>query len=483
MGRNMTSKILYIPIGRKTFDLTAAEEERAQSSKLLNDLADTVIEPKEIITSTDDLINFLNEEDTNNLSYVVYQHATFADAAGIEELIKILDAPIIVWSVREPSVGGRLRLNSLTGGNATSHHLKNAKRPYHFLFGNSTEQSVGALLKAYLNGNNQEIVRNVKSYNREADLNQKQKLEVEEVIEELKKVNIGVFGEHPTGFFFSGTNEKMLEEQLGVSVKYFDLDEAFEKCVELPRERWEGAIDRAEKQVIGLNRTDETVERFAQFTTYVKEQIEKKKLTGTAVRCYPEFFNKLGAAACSTLSQFTEDGIVSACESDIHGAISMSILRQLSNGNAPYLGDMVHVNEENNSVVFWHCGAGAYSLANPKTGARPGVHPNRKLGFTMEFGLKPGRVTIFRVGYTTEGYRLLIMSGEALETPQRFNGTSVEVQLETDVTDTVNDLMDEGFEPHYALVYADITDELIELGKRLNIETVVYNTRVKEFSV
>lgn len=476
----MAHKIVYIPIGRKTFDLEAAEEQRVQSSKLLNTLAETVIEPEEIITSTEDVLDFLNKEDLNNISYIVYQHATFADAAAVEELIQVVKAPVIVWSVREPSVGGRLRLNSLTGGNATSHHLRSAKHPYFFVFGNAEEQQVKQLLTNYLNEVHEEKERNIKTINARIEVNTKQKLEVENVVKELQHIKIGVFGDHPPGFFFSGTNEEKLGEQLGVSIKYFDLNEAFEKCVELPREKWIGAIERAEKQVIGLNRTDETVERFAQFTTYVKEQIDQEELTGTAVRCYPEFFNKLGAAACSTLSQFTEDGIVSACESDIHGAISMSILQQLSQGSAPYLGDMVHVNEESNTVVFWHCGAGAYSLANPKTGARPGVHPNRKLGFTMEFGLKPGRVTIFRVSYTPEGYRMLIMSGEALDTPQRFNGTSVEVELETNVTDTLYDLMDEGFEPHYALVYADITDELIELGKQLEIETVVYSNNVEK---
>ncbi|WP_152655214.1 L-fucose/L-arabinose isomerase family protein [Oceanobacillus sp. CFH 90083] len=478
----MANKLLYIPIGRKTFDLQAAEKQRDQSSKLLNTLADKVIEPDEIITSTEDLMDFLNNEDVSDVSYVVYQHATFADAAAVEDLIQVVKAPIIVWSVREPSVGGRLRLNSLTGGNATSHHLKSAKHPYVFVLGNAEEQQVKERLTNHLNGMQEEKERNLKTINTQIEVSADQKSEVEKVVKDLQSIKIGVFGDHPPGFFFSGTNEEKLGEQLGVSVKYFDLNEAFEKCVELPREKWIGAVERAEKQVIGLNRSDETVERFAQFTTYVKEKIDQEELTGTAVRCYPEFFNKLGAAACSTLSQFTEDGIVSACESDIHGAISMSILQQLSKGNAPYLGDMVHVNEERNSVVFWHCGAGAYSLANPKTGARPGVHPNRKLGFTMEFGLKPGRVTIFRVSYTPAGYRLLIMSGEALDTPQRFHGTSVEVELKTNVTDTLYDLMDEGFEPHYALVYADITDELVELGRQLNIETVVYHNRVEEVS-
>lgn len=35
----------------------------------------------------------------------------------------------------------------------------------------------------------------------------------------------------------------------------------------------------------------------------------------------------------------------------------------------------------------------------------------------------------------------------------------------------------------FALVYADITDELIELGKQLNIETVVYNSLAEEVSL
>lgn len=152
----------------------------------------------------------------------------------------------------------------------------------------------------------------------------------------------------------------------------------------------------------------------------------------------------------------------------------MYVLQELSGGSAPYLGDLVHVNEERNSVVFWHCGAGAYSLAHPSTGAQAGVHPNRKLGFTMEFGLKPGGVTIFRVSHTPSGYRLLVMRGNALDVPQPFNGTSVEVQLPHDVSRTLTGLMNEGFEPHFALVYEDVVDALIELGRQLGIETIAY---------
>ena len=196
---------------------------------------------------------------------------------------------------------------------------------------------------------------------------------VQHVAQKLKQLKIGVIGAHPPGFYFSDTNEELLKKQLGVSVVQIELRRVFEESVKLPREQWEPALNRAAQQVVGLNASDKTVERFAQFYTYVKQLIAEQRLSALAIRCLPEFFTEFGAAACSTLSQFTEEGIVASCESDIHGSISMFILHHISGGKAPYLGDLVHVNEASNSAVFWHCGAGAYSLAHPRTGARAGV--------------------------------------------------------------------------------------------------------------
>lgn len=441
--------IVYLPIARKTFDLEAANDQLRRSKELLHSLfSEEVSLPDELLTSPDELAHYLESINLKQVKLVIYQSVTFADGEFIEETIKQLKAPVLVWSVREPSIGGRLRLNSLTGGNSTCHVLRSAGRRYEFVFGNPEEHQVRQTIQ--------------------------RKTRIMQVIEQLKKVKVGVVGEHPPGFFFSGTNDEALFAQFGVETIHLDLMEAFQASKKISKEQYEGALQQAEKQVIGLNRSDETVTRFAQFTTHMKSEIKEKQLSGLAIRCWPDFFTELGAAACSTLSHLTEEGLVSSCESDIHGALSMYILQELS-ASAPYLGDMVHLNEASNSVVLWHCGAGAYSLAHPASGATPGVHPNRKIGFTMEFGLKPGKVTMFRISYTKQDhYRLLIMRGDALDTPKRFNGTSVEIKLETDATDTLNGLMKEGFEPHYALVYGDVCDELVELGNQLGLPTHVY---------
>lgn len=442
------TSVLYLPIGRKTFDLAAAELVWSETSALLNKQCGTVHEPGNIITSIEELEQFLKSLEGQSVDSIVYQSVTFADGEFAVKVLEYFKAPFIVWSVREPSVGGRLRLNSLTGGNSTSNVLKNHRHPFSFVFGNPSEQKLQARLQL--------------------------QFQVNRVIQKLKELSIGVVGEHPPGFFFSNSNEEELKHKLGVHLHKLDLHRAFNECVTLDESRWISAVERAEKQVVGLNRSDETVKKFAQFYTYLQDYIAEHRIQALAVRCWPDFFNELGAAACSTLSQFTEVGVVSSCESDIHGSISMYILQELSQGQAPYLGDLVHVNEERNSVVFWHCGAGAYSLAHPSTGAQAGLHPNRKLGFTMDFGLKPGGVTIFRVSHTPDGYRLLVMRGNALDVPQPFSGTSVEVALPKDVTNTLIHLMQDGFEPHYALVYDDVVDALIELGRQLGIETIAY---------
>ncbi|MDB5085601.1 MAG: hypothetical protein JWN30_2487 [Bacilli bacterium] len=444
----MDVKVAYFPIGRKTFDMETAQRYYEESKEILKQLHPGTYVASTILTSVEELQEEIHGRMPEQLDLVLFQMATFADAEFVLEVMKHYSCPIVVWSVREPAVGGRLRLNSLTGGNSSCHALRYYERPYDFLYGNPTEVQVMQTLKCKI-----------------AALQTKRK---------LAELVVGIVGEHPNGFFFSGADEMELHKKLGVRMRHLDLPDLFRKSLEVPPELWKPMVESAASKVIGLSKEDETVIKFAKFSSYLRKHLEENDMRAVAVRCWPDFFNEFGAAACSTLSQFIEDGLVSSCESDIHGVISMYIQQELSGGKPPYLGDLVSLNEERNSVTFWHCGAGAYSLADPATGAKAGKHPNRGIGFTLEFELKPGQVTICRLGKTSSGYRMLIMRGEALGGPQKFSGTSGEVKLSANAKDVVQSLMRDGFEPHYSLVYSDIVNELQELCRHLQIETVTY---------
>src|SRR5262249_60984120 len=98
-----------------------------------------------------------------------------------------------------------------------------------------------------------------------------------------------------------------------------------------------------------------------------------------------------------------------------------------------FLADVVGVDEEANTATFWHCGLAPVGLAANPREARQDTHCNRGIGVAGNFQLRPGRVTIARVGWLRgPDYRLFLTGGEALSRPNRFKGNSVDVRLDGD---------------------------------------------------
>jgi len=170
-----------------------------------------------------------------------------------------------------------------------------------------------------------------------------------------------------------------------------------------------------------------------------------------------------------------DEFIAAACEADAYGALSMYLGQQLTK-TPSYLGDPVSIDEEDNTITFWHCGTAACSLARKDLGAVTGVHPNRQIGPTMEFGLRPSKkATIFRIGRKPDGtFRFLLVKGEILDKPKQFSGTSIVVQIEPKVNPFITKLVKQGWEPHYVVLYDDVVEELEILAEMLNIEICKY---------
>ncbi|WP_144938431.1 L-fucose/L-arabinose isomerase family protein [Paenibacillus sp. 32O-W] len=447
----LTMNLAFVPLARPTFDIETAKAYFSQSCELLGKLADGCRFPQGLLMSPEEAGAFVRRTaDGTELDAIVVQATTFIDARFIIEIMEATDAPILLWGVREPRVNGtRLSLNSMTGINNLANTLVTKGRKFSLLFGNPTEDALARELRAHL--------------------------KVASLIRELSRLKIGVIGQQPDGFFFSAADAGMLAK-LGPQMIELDLQEAFHRANELSETEAQAAVEAVSGQVRGLGLIpQESVMKFARFQTALQRQIQELGISMVAVRCWPEFYTDYGAAACSTVSSLIDQGIMASCEADIHGALTMHIQSRLA-GSAPYLGDLVHIDETKDSGVFWHCGAGAFSLARPDTGAVAGLHPNRKLGFTLEFGLKAGAVSVHRLGPDPSRpgeYRMLMMKGEALDEPQKFWGTSVEVGFRQPILPLMKQLMKQGFEPHYSIVYADISEEMNILCDWLDIRPIV----------
>jgi len=159
----------------------------------------------------------------------------------------------------------------------------------------------------------------------------------------------------------------------------------------------------------------------------------------------------------------------------VYGALSMWVGMELS-GQPTFFGDPVSLDEGDNTITFWHCGAAACSLARCDTGAAVGVHPNRKIGPAMDFGCKAiEEVTVFRIGREPDGtFRFFITEGEALDKPKQFIGTSIVVKTDEDCRSIVEQSVLDGFEPHFAVISGHHGDTLEILARMFGFEVYRY---------
>ena len=368
------TRTVLIGVARPGFDVELATRQYEESVKRLGEIGAEVLHPGAPVVEPDAAAAAARGYAAASADALIVQFSTFVDGRFIAAVAGALDLPLLLWGLPEPANHGRLRLNSLTGLNSAGYVLGRLGRKYAFVYG-PPEQRAAAEIRPWLS----------------AAL----------LVRELKSARIGVVGEHPPGFFASAVDPLTLQRRVGPSVVRLDLEALFRQAAEVPGERVRKAL--ADEKLPGLERLDpQQVERSTRFEAVLRDQVQDLGLSAVAVRCWPEFITAYQAAACSSLGHLNDAGVPAACEADVLGAVSMLMQQRLS-GEATFLGDMVNVDEGRNSATFWHCGAGAASLASPKTGARAGVQPNRNVGLAFDHRLKAGAVTICRLGQTDEG--------------------------------------------------------------------------------
>ena len=435
----------YVPIGVPTFHLESAGKLFNESASLLRSLTGDPAVPEEILLSIDKLMAYL---DTIDPDLIILQNTTFANAAYAAEVMqRFPNVPLLLWTLREPVIdGGRLRLNSLTGAYSAANTVRQFRTgPFEYVYGLPDEEKVRKKLAA--------VIRAAK------------------LKHDMCSMKLAAIGHTPQGFGFGRAMDAEILHTFGVRLESIEARELIDRAKETCDADAELFLKDASGRMKGLENTPEKNRiDFAKLYKAYVDYIDENEIDALASRCWPDFFTAYGTPVCAVLAMLNDLGVASSCEADTYGALSMWAGMQLT-GQSVFFGDPVSLDEEENTLTFWHCGTAACSLARTDTGACVGEHCNRHIGPTLEFGCKASPcVTIFRIGKDADGkFRFLIISGEALDKPQQFLGTSVVVKLDGCAEEIVKRTVEEGWEPHYAVIYGDAAEELEILGHMLNI--------------
>lgn len=441
----MTSpRIVFVPVARTTFDMESAEASLHASQAMVRRLGSDILMPEHHLTDYDAMKNWLSAQMPYDA--VIFQASTFVDPRFALEFCRFAKVPTLVWGLREPSAGGgRLRLNSMTGVFALTNVLSEEDVPFRMVVGNPGEEKLEKDMARWIH--------------------------TAGVMSRLRSMRLGVIGSIPPGYFFSLEEETMLRRHVGPTVVQTEIYKLFKKAEACTREERLAVLRACSARLSGLDTLPEArAMNFAGLYKAVADFIEENSLDALCGRCWPDTFEAMDMAPCGLYSLFA-DALPVACEADMGGAVTNAALKWISHGGTAYFADPVQVEEDKNTITFWHCGFGAPSLASSLP-VPMGTHPNRKVGPTMEFAVRPGRVTMCRIGKHKGQYRMLIAGGEALDEPRRFQGTSAIVRPDCGAEAFASALARQGWEYHISFVHGDVSEELELLAEMLGMEAV-----------
>ena len=435
---------VYVPIGVPTFDQEAAREMFNNSLSLLKTLDGGLSAPEGVLLNTAAVKSFAEGLQPD---LVVIQNVTFANAAYTAEALRAFDCPVLLWTPEEPIPDkGRLKLNALTGAFSAANTLTAMGRPFCYVYGSPLAEETTLRLKAVY--------------------------DAARVKKAMRSLNLLQIGHTPQGFGFGRALDAEIQKAFGVNLLSVEARELIDLAKGYSADEVAPFLEDAKTRICGLEKIDgKNVSDFARLYKAYADYVKENKIGALSSRCWPDFFTAFGTPVCAVLAILDDLGVPSACEADTYGALSMYISQQIT-GKPAFFGDPVALDENANTVTFWHCGTAACSLARVDTGAVAGVHCNRRIGPTLEFGCRPEeKVTIFRVGKDADGrFRILTAAAEALDRPQQYAGTSMVTRLKYNARDFIEKAVEYGWEPHYAVAMGDISDAVECLGKLLGIK-------------
>jgi L-fucose isomerase-like protein len=431
-------RIGVLPLARPTFDVAHAGGVLAGMLARLEAAGHEVVGSRALLMGPDDAaLAAALEAETLLILQVTFTDAAFGTAAAMRH-----PGRVAIWAADEARAGGRLRLNAFCGLNLLSHALGLHDRPFAWAQGAAPDLDAllsGPVTPPRIGAPTMVAPRPIR-----------------------RDLRIGRIGARPDGFDTCDYDAAALRDLTGAVVTELELDDLFERArAGPPRPDHVGQA----AALAGIETLDAgEVDRSLRLAGALEGLGAEHRFDAMAVRCWPETFTEYGGAVCGPAAMLGEARLPCACEADVYGAVTQAILSDVT--DAPvFLADIVAFDDE--TAILWHCGQAPASMAATPPAAT--VHTNRKQALLLEFPLKAGRVTLFRLSQARGRAQVVIATGEVLDRPMAFTGTSGTVRFDRGAVRVRDDLIAGGVEHHLALAYGDHAETLRGVAAGLEV--------------
>jgi len=276
----------------------------------------------------------------------------------------------------------------------------------------------------------------------------------------LQRARVGRIGGRLPGMAEVAVDEVALRAVLGPRLVERGLDWLTEQAEAADAEEAGATWERARSAAGRVDVPDNAGLLAARYYLALREFLRTEEMSAFTVECYPRLMGQV----CLPIALLAEEDAVGACEGDVNSAVAMRLLAWFTGGPV-HNTDLLADDREENTIVFSHCGSGAFCLAPCKSDIALASCRLMDTGVTVQYPGRPGRVTGVNLVGPTGDYRMGLFGGEAVPTELVFPGNPVKVQLEVPVADFLSDVAEAGLGHHWMIGEGDAIPSLLEFGR------------------
>lgn len=282
------------------------------------------------------------------------------------------------------------------------------------------------------------------------------------MVKNFSGMRIGQIGARPAPFFSVIWNEGELMEKFGIRIIPINFAIIEQKMKAAP-ELYSDEIAEYETYFRNNYRLDELTPKYikpmATLAAVYKHLFDEFRLDVISAECWtatPVMFD--GLAPCAVYGLLNDMGYMISCESDIHCAMTMALLKCATMGRgAPLFGEFTVRHPENkNAELLWHCGPFPLSRKAPDSVARL---VNQREWFRG----RDGEYTVARIDQESGNYMILPLTCHTTEGPET-HGTYIWGEFD-DLQAIEDRLLDGPYIHHFVEMEGDLTKEIKEFCK------------------
>ncbi len=388
-------KIGFLPTRRKVF----SKEEAGKYKRLVEE---------KVRTYDAELVNldFLNEEGLiyegldadkvadrfiqEKVDAVFAPHCNFGTEDAVAKVAKKVNKPLLLWGPQDDvwlPDGIRMR-DTQCGLFATSKVVSRLGVPFTYVTNSSTDSDT--LDRGYRNF-----------------------LSVASVVKTFSRLRIGQIDTRPGAFWSVMYNESEILEKFGIEVVPISLSTIEHDVLAVIKANdpeYLGIVEGYKKKYRKITVGEDALKSLAALKLVIRRWADAEQLSALGIQCWDALQRALGVYPCFVNGELTDEGLPVACETDVMGAASISMLQAALRGHTPaFLADLTVRHPDNpNAELLWHCGNFPYSLAKDPEHAMVEEQFGGKCPAAGRWELKGGDITVCKMDGIGGNYNLLM---------------------------------------------------------------------------